>query len=664
MKSKLTAIATVGAVVLFALAAYSLYNVFRERTTSEQLAEIIHLEDQRTLDADLKAYLDHDSVEVRDRAVLAVGRIGGAEAGPLLMEMVNDPEIRVAATAAFAIGLTGQKELALPLLAAAQNLPASITAKAVEAAGRVADSTMPEVANELVAYLAHPAPEVRVAACYALLNANARQAAEQLIPFIEIEKDKSASLAALYTLTRLRIEAAADMFIRYQTDPDPHARILALAGLARSTSPDAERLLALSLNDSDSRVVAQAVGGLRVLGGNRAGDYLSAKLRRTTDEKLIVNILNALQALESGLAIEEAKMHARSGLSDNIVAAAVTYLAAVQKDRAVTLIDSVLNCKPVAQVRSACADALGLVNHTSVISRVAVLFSDEDPMVRGSAFEVLVGLDSTNLDFYIQKALVDPDPVPVVLALNQISTHKLTAYLPDIDGMFNRGDEIDVDVRRSLVEAVGELYEKAGNDSVMTALLIKGLFDSDYIVRREAAAMYKEKSGQNRDNLAAPAETRLSEREIADAIKKYKVNPEAIIRTSKGDIEIELAFDVAPLTVMNFIELAEDGFYDGLRFHRVVPNFVIQGGDPRGDGWGGPPWYIRCEYSDKPYLRGTVGIATSGKDTGGSQFFITHSPQPRLEANYTVFGQVLEGMDVVDNIVKGDVIETIIIRRG
>jgi len=580
------------------------------------------------------------------------------------MEMVNDPEIRVAATAAFAIGLTGQKELALPLLAAAQNLPASITAKAVEAAGRVADSTMPEVANELVAYLAHPAPEVRVAACYALLNANARQAAEQLIPFIEIEKDKSASLAALYTLTRLRIEAAADMFIRYQTDPDPHARILALAGLARSTSPDAERLLALSLNDSDSRVVAQAVGGLRVLGGNRAGDYLSAKLRRTTDEKLIVNILNALQALESGLAIEEAKMHARSGLSDNIVAAAVTYLAAVQKDRAVTLIDSVLNCKPVAQVRSACADALGLVNHTSVISRVAVLFSDEDPMVRGSAFEVLVGLDSTNLDFYIQKALVDPDPVPVVLALNQISTHKLTAYLPDIDGMFNRGDEIDVDVRRSLVEAVGELYEKAGNDSVMTALLIKGLFDSDYIVRREAAAMYKEKSGQNRDNLAAPAETRLSEREIADAIKKYKVNPEAIIRTSKGDIEIELAFDVAPLTVMNFIELAEDGFYDGLRFHRVVPNFVIQGGDPRGDGWGGPPWYIRCEYSDKPYLRGTVGIATSGKDTGGSQFFITHSPQPRLEANYTVFGQVLEGMDVVDNIVKGDVIETIIIRRG
>ncbi len=664
MKSKLTAIATVGAVVLFALAAYSLWDVFRERTTPELLAEIIHLEDQRTLDTDLEAFLEHDSVEVRKRAILAVGRIGGVEAGPLLMKMVNDPEIRVAGTAAFGIGLTGQKELAMPLLAAAQNLPASITAKAVEAAGRLADSTMPEVANELVSYLVHPAPEVRVSACLALLNANARRTAEQLIPFIEAEKDKSASLAALYTLSRLQIEKAADVFIRYQTDPDPHARMLALAGLARSTSPDAERLLALSLNDSDNRVVAQAVAGLRVLGGNRAGDYLSAKLRRTTDEKLIVSILNALQALESNLSAEDARMHVRSGVSDNIVAASVTYLAAVQKDRAVALIDSVLNGKPVAQVRAACADALGLVNETSVISRVAVLFSDEDPMVRGSAFEVLVTLDSTNLDFYIQKGLVDPDPIPVVLALNQISTHKLTAYLPDIEAMINLGGGIDIDIRRSLVEAVGELYEKAGSDSVMTALLIKELFDPDYIVRREAAAMYKAKSGQNRDNLAAPAETRVTEREIAKAITRYKVNPEAIIRTSKGDIEIELVFDVAPLTVMNFIELAEDGFYDGLRFHRVVPNFVIQGGDPRGDGWGGPPWYIRCEYSDRPYIRGTVGIATSGKDTGGSQFFITLSPQPRLDANYTVFGQVLEGIDVVDSIVKGDVIETIIIRRG
>ena len=105
-------------------------------------------------------------------------------------------------------------------------------------------------------------------------------------------------------------------------------------------------------------------------------------------------------------------------------------------------------------------------------------------------------------------------------------------------------------------------------------------------------------------------------------------------------------------------------FFDGLSFHRVIPNFVVQGGCPRGDGWGGPGYAIRDEYSDEPYGRGTVGIATSGKDTGGSQFFITHSPQPHLEARYTVFGQVIEGMDVVDQLVIGDVIENIEIRKG
>ena len=94
-----------------------------------------------------------------------------------------------------------------------------------------------------------------------------------------------------------------------------------------------------------------------------------------------------------------------------------------------------------------------------------------------------------------------------------------------------------------------------------------------------------------------------------------------------------------------------------------MPNFVIQGGDPRGDGWGGPDYYIRCEYSTERYLRGTVGIATSGKDTGGSQFFITLSPQPHLDSRYTVFGQVKKGMDAADAIVIGDVITKVIVQE-
>lgn len=113
----------------------------------------------------------------------------------------------------------------------------------------------------------------------------------------------------------------------------------------------------------------------------------------------------------------------------------------------------------------------------------------------------------------------------------------------------------------------------------------------------------------------------------------------------------------------NFVQLAKRGYFAGITVHRVVPNFVMQDGDPRGDGNGGPGYQIRCEINEVPYERGAVGMALSGKDTGGSQWFATHSPQPHLDGGYTVFGKVIRGMDVVDNTVRGDVIRSIVIKE-
>jgi cyclophilin family peptidyl-prolyl cis-trans isomerase len=113
------------------------------------------------------------------------------------------------------------------------------------------------------------------------------------------------------------------------------------------------------------------------------------------------------------------------------------------------------------------------------------------------------------------------------------------------------------------------------------------------------------------------------------------------------------------MTVDNFIQLAQRGFYNGLAFVRVVPNFVIQGGDPRGDQNGGPGYHIRDEINLRQYGTGAVGMALSGKDTGGSQFFITHSPQPHLDGGYTLFGQVIEGLEVVNRIARGDLIRSV-----
>ena len=126
-----------------------------------------------------------------------------------------------------------------------------------------------------------------------------------------------------------------------------------------------------------------------------------------------------------------------------------------------------------------------------------------------------------------------------------------------------------------------------------------------------------------------------------------------------GDVVLDLTAGETPLTVNNLLSLARLHFFDGNRWHRVVPNFVAQDGDPRGDGNGGPGWAIRDELTSMPYARGAFGMALSGPDTGGSQFFITLSPQPHLDAGYTVFGRVVEGMDVVDRILQDDQIRSV-----
>src|SRR5437762_2311707 len=135
------------------------------------------------------------------------------------------------------------------------------------------------------------------------------------------------------------------------------------------------------------------------------------------------------------------------------------------------------------------------------------------------------------------------------------------------------------------------------------------------------------------------------------------------IETDRGPIVMELDPSLAPMTVNNFVALARDGYYDGLTFHRVVPRFVIQGGDPSGTGTGGPGYKFQDESVRRPYKAGTVAMANAGPNTNGSQFFICLEDQPGLPPNYTIFGDTVSGMDVVRSIRQGDVIQTITIEE-
>ena len=137
-----------------------------------------------------------------------------------------------------------------------------------------------------------------------------------------------------------------------------------------------------------------------------------------------------------------------------------------------------------------------------------------------------------------------------------------------------------------------------------------------------------------------------------DPKKTYRVKME----TSKGLIELELYPEYAPKTVNNFVFLAQEGYYDGVKFHRVINDFVIQGGDPTGTGAGGPGYKFEDELKGNPLKHETnaISMANAGPNTNGSQFFITHSPQPHLDGKHTVFGKVVNGADVVDSIRQGD----------
>jgi cyclophilin family peptidyl-prolyl cis-trans isomerase len=215
------------------------------------------------------------------------------------------------------------------------------------------------------------------------------------------------------------------------------------------------------------------------------------------------------------------------------------------------------------------------------------------------------------------------------------------------------------DAAISIVDALGKQKTDAANDQLKEALK-----SGDPLIRRRATAALQASGAGDFSAQIGTVHTRNTDADYRRALSRTGKNVRAVVTTSKGSFTIEFLPEAAPLTVDNFVQLAQRNYYRNITIHRVVANFVIQDGDPRGDGNGGPGYQIRCEINEVPYDRAAVGMALSGKDTGGSQWFVTHSPQPHLDGGYTVFGRVVAGMDVVDKIVRGDIIQSIVIKQG
>jgi cyclophilin family peptidyl-prolyl cis-trans isomerase len=242
-------------------------------------------------------------------------------------------------------------------------------------------------------------------------------------------------------------------------------------------------------------------------------------------------------------------------------------------------------------------------------------------------------------------------------------------YLPLlIDAYEFSNDPSEVEGRAAILDVLAEF-----NDSSVLRIYDKALVDPEFTIRRHAIDGIKKIAGNHyyhnekvldpEDFLYSKIPVSKSKQDSYSADYGKKISDSiAEMVLDKGIVMIRLYGSEAPNHVRNFKKLANEKFYDGLRIHRVVPNFVIQGGDPRGDGWGSGGINVRDEANRLVYKRGMIGMPLAGKDTGGSQFFITLSRQPHLDGNYTIFGEVISGMDIVDKTEIGDIIRSVRIK--
>jgi cyclophilin family peptidyl-prolyl cis-trans isomerase/HEAT repeat protein len=250
----------------------------------------------------------------------------------------------------------------------------------------------------------------------------------------------------------------------------------------------------------------------------------------------------------------------------------------------------------------------------------------------------------------LQKGLTAADPVQNYLAANAIRQSKISfpELIPNLYNCLKKQDDFNY------LEAILEIL--AVIETIQPANAprhLKPLLTCRQQTLREAS--YRILTGVYQLDLPPPPGYR--ESHLFSSLKKtreYGIHPEVRFKTLKGSFTVHCDGFYAPYTTSSFLELVASGFYNGLTFHRVIPNFVVQGGDPRGDGWGGPGYHLLTEKSPIGYNPGSVGMASAGPDTEGSQFFITTTPQYHLDHNYTRFGEIVEGFDVVLQIEQGD----------
>lgn len=629
---------------------------------------------------DLIRLLADEEARVRRRAALALGRVGLPEAVMPLADLLADENRDVRQMAAFALGLIGDPSARPRLVAALRDPDAGVQGRAAEALGMLGDRTDADAVSAMV--------RTHVAAG-ALGSVASDDLSYPLSPGTEAVR------LGLYALARLgSFDALWASVFDARGEPVSTWWPVAYA-IQRVPDPRGAPALLTLLNIPGRYTAAFAARGLGAMKAQAAADPLRQIVDRATVDPFVrIEAVRALAALNDTAAVEvltRRVLDAQAGPA--LRTEAMNALAEMATPGSLDLLLDLLS-DPLPAVRGAARRALARLDTDALLSALSALDSDPDWSVRAAEAAALALLPPERARPRLQVLLGDRDLRVVSAALEALVASKA----PDAEAaLIERLKAEDIGVRAAAanrlgelkasaaVPALGEAYRAAAGDSSYVAraailgalarldmtvarpVLVDALRDREWALRVRAAALMRE-GGAGAEVSDAGIRPAAGGRNVSPGEWQALINPpfspHAYIETDRGVIEIELAVLDAPLTVSNFMSLARRGFFDGIAIHRVVPNFVVQAGDPRGDGEGGPGYTIRDELNMRPYLRGTVGMALDWEDTGGSQFFITQSPQPHLDGRYTVFGHVVAGMELVDGLAIGDVIRRVRIRDG
>lgn len=650
----------------------------------QKLEWILQLEDERrargpAAGQDLVAMLADDLAHIRRRAALGAGRARLTEAVDPLAAMLAteaDPEVRQ--MAAFALGLIGRPSAVPALVTALASPDALLQGRAAEALGHIGDtSAAPAIAAMMAPHIAAGvlggiAPDdvgypkdATVEAVRLGLYALVRLGAYDQIASTMLDDSgavRSRWWPVAYAFQRVADARATPVLTAMLQADGQITRAFAARGLGVLKHAPAAPALGAMAADA-AQPIAVRVQAIRALGASGAADAAAPLMSVVTapkvDPTLQMEAVTALGLLRSAAAVD-VLLDLASAPWPTMRGAALVALARIDPDVFISVIAG-LDADPHWSVRAALASALGELPERRGEARLVAMLSDGDQRVVPAVLGALAAIGAPDAARTLADRLRSEDPVVRMAASNGLVRVKATDQVPALVTAFEAATADGTYVARAaILSAIAALDRTAA-----APLLTRALGDADWAVRVRAAELLR---GIDPSTTAVPATPApppvVPELSALPALLAPAFTPTAYVDTDRGLIQIELAVVDAPRTVANFTALARKGAFNNLPWHRVVADFVVQGGDPRGDGEGGPGYTIRDEINQRPYIRGTVGMALDWADTGGSQFFITHSPQPHLDGRYTVFGQVVAGMDVVDAMRQWDVVRSIRVWDG